>query len=73
MKQSIRGNCRHCLRYEVLSRGICTKCSSNCVDVEDLLLKLHDLKLKLDKERHLKRLLEFQLRTVKNKLKRVKK
>lgn len=70
--KNIRGNCRHCKRYEILSRGICLKCNSNCLELEDMLIKMETLRAKLEKERHLKRLLEFQLRTVKAKLARAK-
>lgn len=73
MAAPVRGVCRHCLRWEVVRRGICLKCRAVTSSTEELILKINELQTQLEKERHLKRLLEFQLRTAKNKLIRAKK
>jgi len=69
----VRGQCRHCLRVDVLKRGICLKCKSRTESMEDLIIKCHDLQAKLDHQKYLNRLLEFQLRRATIKLNRVKK
>jgi hypothetical protein len=67
-----RGTCRHCLRVEILKRGICLKCRSHTQSLEELMLKIHELQAKLDQQKYLNRLLEFQLRRAKIKINRSK-
>lgn len=73
MSSPVRGVCRHCLRVDVVKRGVCLKCRAICTSTEELILKINDLQTQLEKERHLKRMLEWQLKTAKNKLARAKK
>lgn len=69
----VKGNCRHCLRWSVVKRGICLKCRMTTESMEDLVVKINDLQAKLDHQKYLNRLLEFQLRRATIKLNRVKK
>ncbi len=48
------------------------KCRSHTQSVEELMLKIHELQAKLDQQKYLNRLLEFQLRRAKIKINRSK-
>lgn len=71
MMAEIKGQCRHCLRFQIIKRGICLKCRSSVDSMEDLMLRLHDLQAKLKQQKYLNRLLEFQLRRAKIRLERL--
>lgn len=71
MMAEIKGPCRHCLRFQILKRGICLKCRAEVESMEELMLRLHDLQAKLNQQRYLNRLLEFQLRRAKIRLERL--
>jgi hypothetical protein len=56
-----------------VKRGICLPCNAASLDAEELLIQIAHLQAKLEKEKHLKRLLEWQLKNAKIKISRMKK